>query len=312
MNTPQVLTSPGFVLLLRWTSLLALGWAAHALLSRRQPGWRLILWRSLLCFGLILPLSGFLNLPGIKIPIEGDTRDVIQSVEPITATPSAGTTRAAAPSPAVTQPTQAGIQTSPSPSHPATGAPSPHWRRLSWDRAVLLAWLLGCVAGAFRLFRATTQLARLRRESLPPPPSLSGRCEAIRSKLGMRSPLVVRVSDAVSSPFVCGVINPMILLPRGWVGGLSHEEMAGLLGHEIAHLRRNDLAWCIAWRWMTVVWWFHPLVWGVSEAHTLACEEEADRIAADESGDQESYARLLARLALRVLGPCQCQRPASA
>jgi len=47
--------------------------------------------------------------------------------------------------------------------------------------------------------------------------------------------------------------------------------------------------------------WFHPLVWKIPAAHNLACEEEADRLAASQSANQDGYAQLLARLALRVL-----------
>ena len=64
-----LLTSPFCLLLFKWTSLLLLGWCAHALLHRYQPRWRLILWRSLLCFALLLPVVQLAHLPGIKIRI---------------------------------------------------------------------------------------------------------------------------------------------------------------------------------------------------------------------------------------------------
>ena len=51
--------SPVFIFLCKWTVLLALGWTAHGLLRSRDARWRLILWRSVLCFGLALPLLNF-------------------------------------------------------------------------------------------------------------------------------------------------------------------------------------------------------------------------------------------------------------
>ena len=36
-------------------------------------------------------------------------------------------------------------------------------------------------------------------------------------------------------------------------------------------------------------------------AHNLACEQEADRVAQGQLADEDSYAQMLARLALRVL-----------
>ena len=52
---------------------------------------------------------------------------------------------------------------------------------------------------------------------------------------------------------------------------------------------------------MKAVCWFHPFVWQIPAAHNLACEQEADRVASGQLADQDSYAQLLARLALRVL-----------
>ena len=52
---------------------------------------------------------------------------------------------------------------------------------------------------------------------------------------------------------------------------------------------------------MKAVCWFHPLVWQVPTAHSLACEQEADRVASGQVADEDSYSRLLARLSLRVL-----------
>lgn len=111
----------------------------------------------------------------------------------------------------------------------------------------------------------------------------------------------VRVSDEISSPCLCGVLEPAILIPRRLAENLPLDQINALLGHELAHQCRHDLAWCVAWRLMRAVYWFHPLVWKIPDAHVLACEEEADRIAAGRAYEGAGYAQLLAQLALRVL-----------
>jgi hypothetical protein len=123
----------------------------------------------------------------------------------------------------------------------------------------------------------------------------------ILQRLRIRRFARVLVSDSAVSPFVFGVIQPAIMLPGKLVQSLPAEEMAALLRHEIAHLRRYDLFWCAGWRWVKALFWFHPLVWRVAAAHTLACEEEADRVASAQMENRASYARLLARITLRVL-----------
>jgi len=123
----------------------------------------------------------------------------------------------------------------------------------------------------------------------------------IRDQLKVRREIEVKTTDSVRSPFVCGIRKPAIILPQSLLQQLSTAEMSALLNHEIAHLRENHLVWCIAWRWMQAVCWFHPLVWKIPAAHNLACEQEADQIASGELKDQNSYRQMLAQLTLRVL-----------
>jgi len=65
-ESAPLLASPLFIVLLKWTCLLALGWAAHWMLCHRHARWRLILWRSILCFGLALPLLHFFRFPASR------------------------------------------------------------------------------------------------------------------------------------------------------------------------------------------------------------------------------------------------------
>ena len=165
----------------------------------------------------------------------------------------------------------------------------------------MAAWLLGFVLGTIRLVKLQVQLSRLRKQTCQPTLELQRLAARLQIGLNIRREVAVRVSDTVSSPFVCGCSKPMVILPRALVHNLSPDEVSALLSHELAHLRQNDLVWCVAWRWMKAACWFHPLVWNIPAAHNLACEQEADRVASEKLPDPTSYARLLARLALRVL-----------
>jgi hypothetical protein len=149
--------------------------------------------------------------------------------------------------------------------------------------------------------RLHLQLLRLRKETCRPSPDLQQLARQIQVRLKAGREVDVQISEAVTSPFLCGLLKPAIILPPGLAQELSESELVALLSHEIAHLRQNDLAWCVAWRWMKAVCWFHPLVWKVPAVHNLACEQEADRIASRHLAEEDSYSRLLARLALRVL-----------
>jgi beta-lactamase regulating signal transducer with metallopeptidase domain len=298
MNLSHLLLLPVFVILFKWTALLALGWGLQGALRQRHPRWRLLLWRSLLVGGLLLPVLTFLPVPGFQIPV-GD-RDLAPVELSALVTPA--TLHDLGPVPAASP----AVSTPPVLSRPATStamppAAPPVGKPVSWTRAWLILWALGFGLGAARLIRWQCELARLRRAAAPPAPELLQLAGQIQRRLGVRGEVNVQVSDTVLSPFLCGLAQPVIILPRALLRELGPGETSALLSHEIAHLRRHDLAWCVAWRWLQAVCWFHPLVWAVPAAHNLACEQEADRLAAGQLAGQESYARLLARLALRVL-----------
>lgn len=299
MNLSLLPTSPLLTILLKWTCLLAMGWLAQAALRNSHARWRLMLWRGILCCGLALPVAQFLSLPGFSIPVG---RSIVMPDEtPVSPAPprisSPAQSKTAESTPASPQ-VEAG--TTISSSMKASGSVNPS-RHVSWRTALLLIWAGGCAWGFLRLFGWHRQIFRLRRESRAPSPEVQGIAKQIQVQLNIRSEVEVRISDAVTSPFVCGVTKPMVLLPRALAEDLSLAEVSALLSHEFAHLRRGDLIWCVAWRWMKTVCWFHPLVWRVPAAHNLACEQEADRVASSQLRESEPYMQMLARLALRIL-----------
>jgi beta-lactamase regulating signal transducer with metallopeptidase domain len=298
MNLPFFLASPGLVILFKWTCLLALGWVAHGLLHRRHARWRLILWRSILCFGLALPLLHFFQIPRLKIPIASDAASTTEFASSLSPTAAINPIQLAA---SVAQPAQTPVAVSPTSSSVNSLQPPTSPKPVSWESILMVIWALGCVDGAVRLVRLQLQLSRLRNETCRPSPDLQRLAKQIQIRLNVRREVDVQISDAVTSPFVCGLLKPTIILPRTLAQHFSPGEASALLSHEIAHLRQYDLIWCVAWRWMKAVCWFHPLVWNVPAAHNLACEQEADRVASGQLAEQDSYARLLARLALRVL-----------
>jgi beta-lactamase regulating signal transducer with metallopeptidase domain len=297
MNLPLLLDSPVFVIMFKWTCLLGLGWLAHWTLRNQHARWRLILWRSILCCGLVLPLLSFVHVPGIRIPIVSD----IDSKTEFYYIPFPKTA-----------PTQTiAITVNPSPTQFPNSAEvalhshqRPIWlyqKPFSWIGLFYIIWSLGFVIGAIRLVRLQLCLARLQNDARPPTLELQQLTQLIQNRLNVQLDVELKLTDAVASPFVCGLMKPTIILPQTLLQQLSLRETSALLGHEVAHLRQHDLVWCVAWRSMKTVCWFHPLVWGLPAAHNLACEEEADRIASGQLEEAGSYAQLLARLALHVL-----------
>lgn len=102
-------------------------------------------------------------------------------------------------------------------------------------------------------------------------------CLRIRGKVRESAPLRdnIRICDAVQSPFILGAIRPRIYLSSG----MDEEQMAYVLAHEWAHLKRGDYFWKPFAYMLLSVYWFHPLVWAAyflfCRDVELACDEKA-------------------------------------
>jgi beta-lactamase regulating signal transducer with metallopeptidase domain len=287
--------SPVFIFLCKWTVLLALGWTAHGLLRSRDARWRLILWRSVLCFGLALPLLQFFPMPAVQVPVNKVAQMVSETITlPAPALP------ASAPAASHLAPATSDVQ-NPSLIHAMYDQGADFFPTLSWSDILIAIWIVGALFGAIRLLRFLDQLAAIRRAAVPASPAVQELTAEVLRRWQISGSVLVLVSDSAVSPFAFGIFRPAIMLPAKMAQSLSSEEMAALLGHEVAHLRRCDLWWCVGWRWMKAIFWFHPLIWKLPDVHSLACEEEADRLASSYLTSRASYARLLAQLTLRVL-----------
>lgn len=282
-------------MLVRWTLLLGLAWAAHGLLRSKDARWRLILWRGVFCFGILLPLVALVHFPQYEIPVAAihKTAPVVMLNKPAAIPAAPETTGAPRPSSLQT------IDTTETPSPPAS-TPIP-FRRIPWGSSLMTLWALGSLMLAVRLIRSMDQLKRIQQRAAAAGPDILSISSAIQAHYRIKHPVPILVSRETETPFIYGIFNPVILIPEKLTRQLSLTEMTALLQHELAHQAHRDLVWCVGWRWMQAAFWFHPLIWNIPTAHNLACEEEADRAAADQLGSPAVYTEILAGLTLHIL-----------
>jgi beta-lactamase regulating signal transducer with metallopeptidase domain len=289
---------PILVVLAQWTVLFALGWIAHWLLRERHSRWRLILWRGILCTGLLVPVTQFVPVHVFQIPVYKTSAALLEISRPFPVTAVDNSIQKDKPiTQAPTKSTEANTPAkNPTPVlHQSVSRPVP------WLYVLPTIWGLVAVFAGFRLVRLQLQLNRLRRRSFPAGAKLCARASDVQRRLGIKRKIDIRVSDFIASSFACGLLKPAILLSHRLALELPSDEISALLAHEIAHFRRHDLFWCVGWRWMQAVFWFHPLVWKIPAVHNLACEQESDRMASEQIDNRANYSQLLARLALKVL-----------
>ena len=82
-------------------------------------------------------------------------------------------------------------------------------------------------------------------------------------------------SADVGMPVTLGVLRPTIVLPphaTAW----SEERRLTVLVHELAHVRRNDVATCLVARVACALHWLNPLVWRAARKLRDECERACD------------------------------------
>ncbi len=97
-----------------------------------------------------------------------------------------------------------------------------------------------------------------------------------RLELG-EAPRLLRSEDA-KMPFACGVLRPTIVLPAECDDWTADRRLAVLL-HELAHVRRHDLAGHTLGRLACAIYWFHPLVWTAAKQLRSESERACDDLA---------------------------------
>ena len=213
-------------------SWLVLAVLALRLVSKRSPKWMNVLLWGIVALRLMLPFS-------------------IESA--LSLIPSAETVSPAvvqfAPAPTITS----GVSVIDNAVNPAlsehfAAAPTASVNPLYvWTEIAGWVWLIGL--GAMLLYALVSYLRLRRRVSV----SL-----CVREN--------IYLCDAISSPFILGVVKPRIYLPSG----LDEVQRQNVLSHERAHLARRDHWWKPLGFALLAVYWFNPVLW---LAYALLCRD---------------------------------------
>lgn len=91
---------------------------------------------------------------------------------------------------------------------------------------------------------------------------------ALRRKISTATLLYgnIKQSECVDSPFVLGLLRPVIYLPYG----LADCDRENVIAHEAAHIQRKDHWWKPMGFLILSVYWFNPVIW---LAYILLCRD---------------------------------------
>ena len=84
--------------------------------------------------------------------------------------------------------------------------------------------------------------------------------QQVASRLGIKKPVTIYISDLVNSPVTIGFLKPMILVPMAAVNRLTPGQMEAVLLHELAHIKRHDYLVNLWITFIQTILYFNPFV----------------------------------------------------
>lgn len=170
-----------------------------------------------------------------------------------------------------------------------------------WSLRIILVWIWlgGVVLISARVFwfplRLNVQLAR---RQTPTGPAAFEILEEAKRMMGVTRVLPIVQSRAVECPALMGFIRPWLLLPEGMAERFTPQELRFVFLHELAHLKRRDIAvnWLVTL--LQILHWFNPLVWLAFSRMRADRELACDAIALSHAneGENKLYGQAIIKL----------------
>ena len=116
---------------------------------------------------------------------------------------------------------------------------------------------------------------------------------ALAERFGLSMPRRVVESRAASTPFLVGVVRPVLVLPMGWAPDRK------VILHELIHLKQRD----VAAGWVTALFrcvhWCNPFLWRIFDRIDNQREQRCDQLVLErlEGEDRRDYGRVLLSMA---------------
>ncbi|WP_242142161.1 MULTISPECIES: M56 family metallopeptidase [unclassified Bacillus cereus group] len=100
--------------------------------------------------------------------------------------------------------------------------------------------------------------------------------ENCRKSVGIRRNIPICVAGKISSPTVFGFFRPRVLLSNQHIERLNEKQLEYIFYHELAHIKRRDVA--VNWLMysLLILNWFNPILW-----YAYSCMREDQELACD-------------------------------
>lgn len=160
-------------------------------------------------------------------------------------------------------------------------------------------WVYGAIG--LILFSIYTYLAvsrKLEQATLYEQSDLLYEC---KRSLGIKREVKIYTSNKLSTPIVCGILRPHIILPECFIDGCSIQELKHIIIHELVHIKRYDYLIKPLAALVLCIYWFNPLMWLcfklLQKDMEMSCDERV--LFAEKRDIRREYANSLLNISIR-------------
>jgi tetratricopeptide (TPR) repeat protein len=150
------------------------------------------------------------------------------------------------------------------------------------------------------MLAAYAAMWRIRRSAQPFP--AQELCQELSQALGVRHCVDILAAEGRSMPMAFGVLRSSIFMPCDALEW-SDEHRRIVLLHELAHVRRDDVATHLLARTAAALYWWNPLAWIALRESLKECERAADDLVLNLGTRASEYAGHLLDVARNMQAP---------
>ncbi|MGO4695988.1 M56 family metallopeptidase [Paenibacillus sp. 2TAB26] len=129
---------------------------------------------------------------------------------------------------------------------------------------LLFGWLLGVIILSLVTLIANINVyRRIKKQPNVTHPAVLQVFEQCKRQMSVKQPILLTVTDAVPSPAVYGFMKPRILLSSSLIRPMDADQFRYIFNHELAHIKRRDVAMNWLMHVLVILHWFNPIMWVV-------------------------------------------------
>lgn len=169
---------------------------------------------------------------------------------------------------------------------------------ITWQGAFFLVWLVVVIVMGLLLLKRVIFARKLVSQAKEANCLMTDILVYCSRCIGVRKKVRLKISADAASPAVCGLLNPVILVPYNLTPTLGSRHLRAILLHELAHIKRGDLWVNLAQTILQITYFYNPLLWFANSMIRRVREKAVDEMVLEAMGERaRSYPQMLVDVA---------------